>query len=439
MIKKLYIVPLLILFLQHIFAQNHTTLADTLTTYLNEVKEATTKNQDLWNTNIYGPILLVNPESREVFANYRDSAGLLQKAEDIFTGTLPADVNIANTAVDWAGRRWAMIMLPLPEKKEPRINLVTHELFHKAQPALGFTLFNPQNNHLDKKDGRIYLRLELEALKKALHANNDKEMINQVTNALTFRKYRYSLYPGADTTENMLELNEGLAEYTGLIMSGRSPEQVLKHFESSISTFLTNPTFVRSFAYETTPVYGYLLSKTKKDWNRDVKNSTNLSNYFIAAFNVSLPHELKKGVEAISAQYNAAAIISDETAREEKVKLLIAGYKAMFVDQPHLEIPFEKMDISFDPRSIMPVEDKGTFYKGIRVVDNWGILTVENGAMLSPDWKKISVSLPEKNNNTNVSGDGWTLQLKSGYAVEKPSDSGNFIVHQVRDWGWSGE
>ena len=426
MIKRFYITTLLLLFIESSFAQKVLTFQDSVANYFTELKDATKKNQSLWNENLYGPILLIDPDTRELYSNYPDSAGIMKQNGKIYSGILPPEINFANTAINWSGRRWAMIMLPLPQNKESRINLLAHESFHKAQPSLGFTLFNTNNNHLDQRDGRIYLRLELEALRKALHATNDIERKTHLTNAFIFRKYRYSLYPGADTTENLLELNEGLAEYTGLIISGRNIEQAIAHFEKSISTFLANSTFVRSFAYETTPVYGYLLYKTKKDWNRKVTAKTNLTNYFIGAFNLSLPVELQKKVEAISSQYNLQAIFEEETAREEKVKHLIAGYKNKFIEQPHLEIQFEQRDMSFDPRNIMPIEDKGTFYQNIRVTDKWGILTVENGALLSPNWSKVSLTIPEKIEEKNVRGAGWVLELNDGYSVTKDESTGNY-------------
>lgn len=43
---------------------------------------------------------------------------------------------------------------------------------------------------------------------------------------------------------------------------------------------------------------------------------------------------------------------------------------------------------------MVPIEDKGTVYPNIRVTDKWGILTVENGALMSPNWDKISISNP---------------------------------------------
>ncbi|MFP8894102.1 hypothetical protein [Chryseobacterium sp. EZn1] len=84
------------------------------------------------------------------------------------------------------------------------------------------------------------------------------------------------------------------------------------------------------------------------------------------------------------------------------------------------------MNVSFDPRNIMPVEDLGTVYPNIRITDLWGILTIENGALMSPNWDKISISNPVKTENRKVSGDGWTLELKHGYTITKDEGSGNY-------------
>ncbi len=126
-----------------------------------------------------------------------------------------------------------------------------------------------------------------------------------------------------------------IAEYTGEIISGRNKEQAVAHFEKSIDNFLSNPTFVRSFPYQTIPVYGYLLHNTNKDWNKQITIKTNLTNYFIKAFNLSLPYDLKKTVEIISSQYDGQKIFKEETARETKTKLLVAEYKNKFIEQPH--------------------------------------------------------------------------------------------------------
>lgn len=400
---------------------------DSISVFFDELKTAAHANTELWSKDLYGPTILINPESRTFFANEQDDVGSLQPNGNIYSGVLPGKINIANTAIDWNGKKWAMIMLPLSQNKHNRINLLAHESFHRIQPSLGFTSKNSDNNHLDQKEGRIYLRLELEALKKAIQSRSEKEKHEHLTNALTFRKYRHQLYENSDSSENQLELNEGLAEFTGVIISNRNKAEVSAFFQNEINEFFKNPTFVRSFAYYTIPVYGYLLYDKDKNWNKAISVSTDLTDYFIKAFNISIPRDLKKAVQVVSAVYNGKKIQKEEAEREERTKKLIAEYKLKLITQPHFEIKFEKMNISFDPRNIVPVEDKGTVYPNIRVTDRWGILTVDKGAaLMSPNWDKISISNPVKIEGKKISGEGWILELTDGYTVGKDDVTGNY-------------
>ncbi|QWT87417.1 hypothetical protein KBP46_06070 [Chryseobacterium sp. PCH239] len=424
--KQTVLTAFFLLFVLGVKAQKQSIPPDTISVYFDELKTASKKNIGLWNKDLYGPMILIDPKTREFFASEPDSEGILKHNGTLYSGVLPATVNIANTAINWGGKRWAMIMLPLSQNKENRINLLAHESFHRIQPSLGFSLNNAENNHLDQKEGRIYLRLELEALKQAVRSNSEKEIKRHLTNALIFRKYRNTLYKGSETTENLLELNEGIAEFTGLIVSGRNKDQTRSYFLNGIEGFMKNPTFVRSFAYYTTPVYGYLLYHKDPDWNKKIDSKTDLTGYFIKAFDIRIQTDLQKAVEKLSDNYNGTSIIKQEIDREEQTKKRIAEYKLKFIQQPHFEIKFEKMNVSFDPRNIMPVEDLGTVYPNIRITDLWGILTVETGALMSPNWDKISISNPVKTENKKVSGDGWILELTDGYTIAKDENNGNY-------------
>ncbi|HEX2983590.1 MAG TPA: hypothetical protein VHO28_08620, partial [Ignavibacteriales bacterium] len=379
----------------------------------------------LWNTNLYAPLLLVDPSTRKVLANFPDTSHILRKEGEIYTGILPDDVNIANTALEWGGVRWAMIMLPLPESKEERLNLILHELFHSVQPGLGFTAYSPGNDHLDKKGGRVYLRLELEALKKALTADSNSEAKRHLANAFSFRKFRRQLYPGSDTTENHLELNEGLAEYTGVMCSGRGSQAMKAHFIDAIENFFSYPSYTRSFAYQTIPVYGYLLSRESKYWNLKINGTMDITDFFINEFNPVLLENIYEIIKDADTLYGRNKILQEETEREKEITAKLAGYRNKFVKNPHLNLFFENMSISFDPRDITPLDEHGSVYPNIRVVDNWGILTVESGSLLSPSWNKITVSEPLEIKKDIVSGDGWILKLNKGWGVEKQND-GNY-------------
>jgi hypothetical protein len=409
------LILLFVLFIPKINGQKKTISYDSISVYFDEIKAASGKNIELWGKDVYGPMILIDPQSREFFTNESDKA-------EIF----PANMNIANTALDWKGKKWAMIMLPLPQNKYDRIGLLAHESFHRIQPALGFELNNVENNHLDQREGRIYLRLELEALKKGAESTSEKEQQKHLVNALIFRKYRHGLYGGSAVSENLLELNEGIAEYTGLIISGRNKTQAASFLTNGIDDFFKNATFVRSFAYHTIPVYGYSLYNKDKNWNKKITAKMDLTDYFIKAFNIHIPVNLNDAVKKISDQYKGKTIIEEETKREEKIKRLIAEYKLKFIEHPHFEIKFEKMNISFDPRNIVPIENQGTVYPNIRVTDKWGILTVENGALMSSNWDKISISLPVKTEGKKISGDGWTLELTDEYIIKKDDSNGNY-------------
>ncbi len=151
------------------------------------------------------------------------------------------------------------------------------------------------------------------------------------------------------------------------MMSGRNQQQMRDHFTESMDEFLQNPTFVRSFAYQTIPLYGYLLHKMKPDWNKNITDRTNLTAYVLRAFHVSVPHDLKSTVTKITDEYDGQKIIAEETEREVKIDKLKAEYRQLFFKQPHLTIHLHNMGIAFDPRNIMPLEDKGTVCPYLRV------------------------------------------------------------------------
>jgi hypothetical protein len=424
--KRIYFILTLICLYPECYCQNIVT-SNKINEFFVEIKKNTKDHKSLWNTDLYGPILFVEPKSRVVYSNYPDSSGILKQEGEIFSGILPANINVANTALNWAGRCWAMIMLPLPENKQERLDLLSHELFHRSQALLGFKLNNPENNHLEQKEGRMYLLMELEALRQALLSKSKSEENMNLANALYLRNHRYKIYPNARLNENYLELNEGLATYTGIIMSGRDEIQLEEYFTDKINEFHEYPTFVRSFAYLTTPLYGVILKKSISDWNLKVDSSANLTDFFIKSFGIDVPDD--SGMETLN-KYGYSKINQEETIREEKINQLKTEYRERFIEQPHLEISLEKMSISFDPRNIMPIEGYGNVYPTLRLTDNWGILTVTNGALLGTNWNKITVSEPTSINKNLVTGNGWTLELIDGYSVQKNVSDNNYSLRK---------
>jgi hypothetical protein len=132
------------------------------------------RNQHIWNAAIYGHMLFVDPRSRVTYANMPDSAGIFKPDGGIYKGVLPKEVILANTAIDWQGQEWSVILWPLPANRDDRVNLMMHESFHRIQEQLGLPERSPTADHLSGMYGRIYYLLELQALKAALQKQVDQ-------------------------------------------------------------------------------------------------------------------------------------------------------------------------------------------------------------------------------------------------------------------------
>src|SRR5688572_20157262 len=132
-------------------------------------------NGRLWGRSLCGPIVFADPRTREAMT------------ED-GPATIPDSIGIANTAVEWNGKRWTMVMWPLPDSVVARRVLLAHESFHRLQPALGLANASPANAHLDTADARYWMRLEFRALARALATGSEEA----VADALAFRGRRRS-------------------------------------------------------------------------------------------------------------------------------------------------------------------------------------------------------------------------------------------------------
>ncbi len=376
--------------------------------------------------------MLVDPDSREIFANMPDSEGLLKPSGGIYRGILPVGIPLANTDVEWAGNHWAMIRLPLPTDHYERLELMTHELFHTAQPTLGYHFRREENSHLDRREGRIYLRLEMEALRQALLAGRYNRSLEHLQNALLFRKYRHQLYRGSESAENHLELLEGLATYSGQMMSGRDKWQWRDHLINRLQAYDPSRSFVRTFAYETLPVYGFFLYQKENEWNKRVTGDTDLTAFLTEAFGMDQRIILQSFVKQVAGEYEGRRIADEELRRELSNNTRQDIYREKFLEEPHLEIRLEEMELSYDLHGVIPLEeDEGTVYLSIQISDNWGVLTVEEGgALMRGDWRWIIVSRPLEIEGDRVRGEGWILQLNKGYIVEETTDGIYLLTRQ---------
>jgi hypothetical protein len=384
---------------------------------------------DLWGISLCGPMMFADPKSHFIVANQADANGVLKAEDGVFTGFLPVEQGVANTAFEWSGVCWTQIMWPLPVEERYRKTLMAHELFHRIEPKLNLpTMHEGDNAQLDTLEGRYTLQLELRALARALRAQSDEERRSAAADAVLFRAERYRLFSGAAAQEQALEWHEGVAEFTGVRVGNATQEQQIQMALSDISRLGAASTFTRSFAYATGPAYGLLLDRYSPGWHRTLKVEDGFDTLLGSVLHVHLPANLQQAAEQQATLYDGAAVRAKEQERETKRQQTLALYRAKFVDGPILTLPFRKMHVQFNPNNLQPLEGAGTVYPSIRITDEWGILEATNGALLKSDWSAVIVVAPSVSAGSSLKGDGWTLELKSGWKIVPGARKGDFIL-----------
>jgi hypothetical protein len=197
----------------------------------------------------------------------------------------------------------------------------------------------------------------------------------------------------------------------------RAPDVARVVAQASLSIAPSKPSLVRSFAYASGPAYGLLLDDTGGGWRKALRKGDDLGTLLQQRSGVALPEASKAAAESRAKSYDGDSLIALETAREIRRKQIVAGNRALLVDGPVLAIPLRKMNMQFDPGNLLPLDELGTVYPQIRIVDVWGVLSVNNGALMDPDFAKITVVAPAIVNPPMIQGDGWTLELNKGWSV----------------------
>lgn len=384
----------------------------------------------LWGRTLSCPLILVDPETRQAAASHPDSAGVLQPANGFHAGVLPETVGIANYALDWGGRRWTMLMWPLPARLRDRNRLLAHELLHCLQPDLGIVAGNPRNVHLDSEAGRLWLRMEWRALEDALIQEGASRR-SALEDALLFRQHRRSLFVDAAAEEQALEWNEGLAEYTGLRGSGLPAHVLADRAAVDLASWDRRPSFTRAFAYASGPAYGILLDESGRTWHDEARRGADLGQLAASAYRIGLPDIDATELARRGERYEFRRVQREERQRAERMAVVLADLTRRFVDGPVVRLPSgSEFSYSFDPNAQQPFRD-GTVHPRLRITDEWGILEVTaNGVWLPRTDGRVSGAIvpAPAGIDSPVKGDGWELRLAAGWRVVPGSRTGDWVV-----------
>ncbi len=363
----------------------------------------------LWGASLCGPLIIVDGQTRQAYATQRDGLGLFTlTANGGWVGTLPQGVPVANTTVDWGGVRWIMVVGPLPEDAEARRVLIAHEAWHRIQASINLPMGNVNAAHLETERGRYLMRLELRALSTAL-LSNGRSRQTALRDALAFRLARHAAFPDAASQEATLDRNEGLASYTGVKLGAGDDANLFA--ARTLEAHDRHEAFARAYAYASGPAYGLLLDDYQPDWRRDLGGHPPAD---LLVSRVRAQALSARNLQRRAERYGGPQIASEERARAEAQRQVIANFRARFTTGPRIELPLEQMQFEFDPDRVTPVDGLGNIYQALVLRDRWGEIRANEGALIAPDFSRLVASNPAPG---GLSGPGWTLQLAPGYEM----------------------
>jgi hypothetical protein len=368
----------------------------------------------LWGVSLYAPMVIGDMRT-QTFATSQPPPDEPR----------PPIAGLVNGPVQWGGVTWISyswedLVNAAPQRRN---EILLHELFHGVQPQLGLAVGLVENEHLDALDGRYWLQLEWRALARALRASGVQQKA-AVRDALAFRQARRRIYPAAAQTERALEINEGVASYTGTVLAASSRADATASALAGLTGAKQGESFVRTFAYASGPAYGLLLDAASPGWHRALRSSDDFGLLLMNALAVQPANE----AAVAAAKYGGVELRAAEQQREQLRQNRINELRQRFVDGPVLVVPGGGSGAS-DSRGATVIPGSGTVYfHAYRAWGEWGRLEAENGVLLASDGRSRRVPAPVRRDDGTFSGDGWTFKAAPGWTVREGARRGDYEV-----------
>jgi hypothetical protein len=337
----------------------------------------------------------------------------------------PKLIGILMGPIQWGDAMWAALAWDMVANQPPRVRnaMFLHESFHILQMRLGLGVSTVSAEHLDSPEGRYWLRLEWHALARALRESGEPRGL-AVRDALAFRQARHARFPDQVETERALDINEGLASYTGIVLAAQSEADAIASALDELAGQESGESYVRTAAYASGPAYGLLLDAASPGWTRKVRASDDPAAMLMRALAVRPVAD----VEAAAARYGGAEIRAAEEQREQQRQARIAELRRRFVDGPVLLVPGGGSGFS-DSHGAVVIPDVGTIWFGdYRMKGAWGALEADRGVLLSTDGRTRRLPAPVRRDETTITGDGWTLTVAPGWVVRDGARQGDYEV-----------
>src|SRR5262245_34958464 len=368
----------------------------------------------LWGVSLCGPMVIVD-----------QATGTRATSQPEPPGPPPRLSGFADGPVTWGGVRWFSFPISfLPgNDADTRQQVMLHGLFHRIQPELGLITEDGFNEHLDTLEGRVWMRLEWRALRRAVESNGSGQT-EAIADALAFRRERRRRFPGAADNERREEIREGLASYTGIAAWANSPADAHRAAASALAEGEASQAFVGNFEGASGPAYGVLLDDLLPGWRRQVRGSSDLGELLGSAIN----RPPTTDVAVAAARYDAATLRTAEEVRDRAQQARVAELRRRFVDGPVLTMPAAGRGTS-DTTGSVGIPGAGTvLFRNFTLSAQWGRLNADRGVLRAADGATLSVSVTGPLEGTTLRGDGWSATLNTGWVVRPAARPGSFTI-----------
>lgn len=378
----------------------------TLEESLQQVADVLNKPESkaLWGITLNAPIVIIDHLGNKMFFTAIENGSVQPLREEPWDNKVP----LANSFFDYDSKRYVTIMqiALMNAPCEGRINLLIHEIFHTYQNSLGIENQSSLNYHMDEIRGRALLQMEMKALQQALGGD-----LIGVYDALYIRAYRQSLYP--DNNEDLYELNEGLAEYTGAKLALENTREYVK----SRLNYDIRRGYTNAFGYCTGAAYATILDDMYVSWRSDTDLTKGLI-YLIKKIN---PNYLISVNDAESnsllVKYGYNQIVACETEEFRSFGDVEKYKELLHPETPKLCLPNQSLNFTYNPNDRVISLGDAVLLRNMNIKGEWGQVKVESGVVRLNNWSAFYL-LPPTNIAPNiVSGDNYEIQINRGWKL----------------------
>ena len=401
----------------------------------------------LWGFNLWDSKILIIDFDKTIYSlekllnsTTKDSIVFFKK----FEGN---ELSFTNTTQYYQGVSYATLLINYINNKS--VTLI-HEIFHLQhfRKMKENILQADPVDYLDKHDARILLRLEFEALRNALKEtdkgqphSNIKAYIND---ALLFRKLRQKMNISHLQAELEIETVEGLANYTGIKLSGVNNK--LQRAIKEINSRENAKTYTRPFPYATGPAYGLLFDHLKINWRKELDKVYNFYDIYFTTFPDEKKENNTKQIELAKSRNNFKNILKEEIERKQEFDKNVAYYNNMFFNHPTLKAKVNHgYNQTYNMYGTLVLEGIGTVFSGFTGVDNSGnnfgnfkIISGKDklgvaGILKLTEKEESNQStflfpLPNRIENNMIYGDFYEIELNEGWYAKKINDKGDMEI-----------